>query len=96
MSELHATAAEPAAEISGCLDEVQLRELGTRLLAQLPDELFELGYSDHEIAAILRRAAAHHKIADLAGALGCAVDEIGVDTEHDLILRDVVQEILDR
>ena len=88
MSEQHALAAEPSA--------VQLRDLGTRLLAQLPDELYGLGYSDHEIGVILRQAAAQQKIADLVGALGGVADEIGVDSQHDLILRDVVQEILDR
>jgi hypothetical protein len=74
---------------------VELRQLGTRLLAQLPDELYGLGYSDREIGTILRRAAATQKIAELASVLGVLVAEIGVDARHDLLLRDVVREILD-
>jgi hypothetical protein len=96
MSGSYASAVEPSADTSECLNALQLRQLGTRLLAQLPDELYGLGYSDREIGAILRDAGAQQKIADLASALGGLADEIGVDTEHDLILRGVVQEILDR
>jgi hypothetical protein len=65
-------------------------------VAQLPDELYGLGYSDREIGAILRQAAAQKTIADLAGALGGVANDIGVDAEYDLVLRGVVQEILDR
>jgi hypothetical protein len=95
MSAIHASATESTRDISDCLDDtVHLRQFGTGLLARLPDELYWLGYSDREIGAILLDAVENKTVAALAGALGCAADDIGVDAEHDLMLRDVVEEVL--